>query len=212
MARIAAPDTATTLGGAAVGAAGLLGLARQFEFGGAPVVLPLAMVALAVGCGLLAVGGLVVRSRAGRAALVVAGLGPLLFLLPSLGGPAPDVAVGMTLAWVVTAATVVAAIEVARTGRLGGVARWAFVVVAADALLVAVLSTVPLGMLTLAYVEWHLDAVRPVALLVWGVAVAVQPHLPALRRRVGALDESWRASTSVGGAAASAPADRVPVD
>ncbi|GAA2753881.1 hypothetical protein [Amnibacterium kyonggiense] len=209
MARTAAPDTATTIGGAAVAAAGPLALTRQLDVGDVTALLLLAEVALAVGCGLLAARRIVDRSRAGVAALIVTGLGPLLFRL----APVPGVAVGMTLLWLVTAATVVAAVEIARTTRLGGVARWAFVVVAADALLVAVMSTVPLGAFPLAYVDWHLDAVRPVALLVWGVAVAVQPHLPAIRRRAGAVDTAWRESTTVGGASETRDSrERVPHD
>lgn len=205
MARIAPPRTPVTIGGAAVGAAGLLLLVRAFDTGGAPALLPVAALALAAGCVLLATRRGVMRSRAGSIALVAVGVLPLLDALPLR-----SVVAGMTLVWAVTIATVVAAIELVRAGRTRGLARWTFVVVAADAVAVALLSTVPLEGPSLLSVQWHLDLVRPAALLVWGAAVAVQPHLPAIRRRLGDLDAAWRASTAVDG---TAPApDRVPLD
>ncbi|MGT2427359.1 hypothetical protein [Amnibacterium kyonggiense] len=202
MARIAAPRTVAAVGGAAVGATGLLLLVRLLGETAPPVLVPLAAVALALGCGLLATRGGVVRSRTGAAALVVVGAGPLLSLWP-----VSDAVVGTALVWVVAAASVVAATAIVRGRRTRGAARWTFVAVAAEALLAAVMSTVPLGALPLVYLGWHLDLVRPVALLVWGVAVAVAAEVnrSGIRRRLRALDAAWRTSTTVGTVT---PADR----
>ena len=154
---------------------------------------------LAIGSGGL---GVVGDSGIARTALLVFGIGPLAFLLLPTPLPLPPVVVGMCLLTVVTVATVVTAVSVVRAGVLHGIARWSLMAVAADALLTAAMSSVQLGPLPLLYLEWQLGVIRPVALLVWGLALVHRRYGPAIRRRVVTLADAWRRSTDVGGAAA----------
>ncbi|WP_375406557.1 hypothetical protein [uncultured Amnibacterium sp.] len=194
----------TSLGGALAALSGLLVLLALLDPGARPGFMPAATIALAVGAALLAVGlggtSIVGRSWVCRIALVIFGVAPLGFELYS--APPPwSVAVGMSDIWLVTIATVLTAVAVARAGVLRGAARWALMVVAIDAVVTAIMSSVLLGTLPLLYTDWQLASVRPIALLIWGVAVALHGRWPAIRARGSALGDAWRRTTDVGGGA-----------
>lgn len=195
--RTTASASATT-GGALIALGALIQLLHLLSTGAWPLLSLLATVAVALGAVVLAADrdGIVGASRIGRAALVVLGVGPLLFLLPIELLPVPPVLVGTSLIVLVALATVVAAVAVVRAGALHGVARWGLVVVAIDALGTAAMSTVPLGGFPLLFMDWHLELIRPLALLVWGVAVVLHGQAGAVRRFAAV----WRRSTDVGGA------------
>lgn len=197
--------TATSVGGALVALSGLLLLVALSTDGGRSLF-ALAALALAAGTVVLVRGGrdgdgVVGGSRAGRAALLVFGLGPLLFLLTPalLLLPLPSPLVGMTILALVTVATVGTAISVVRARVLHGVARWALAVVAADAVLTAAMSTVRLDALASLYLGWDLPLVRPAAVLIWGLAVVHSAHAARIRRRTSGLLAAWRRTTDVGG-------------
>lgn len=203
---------ATSLGGTIIALSGLLVLLTFLDTGERPEFIPAATVALASGAVLLlavGVGGpsIVGRSRVSRIALAIFGVAPLGFQLYS-ELPPWSVVVGMSIFWLVTIATVVTAVAVARSGVLRGVARWVLVVVAIDAVLTAIMSSVLVGSLPLLYVEWHVELARPMALVIWGVAVALHDRWPAMRIRSAALGDAWRRTTDVGSATETAP-DRV---
>lgn len=203
---------ATSLGGALIALSGLLVLLALLDTGGLPGLIPAATIALALGAARLAVGlggtNIVGRSRVCRLALVIFGVAPLGFQLYS--APPPwSVVVGMSIVWLVTIATVLTAVAAARAGALHGVARWALVVVAIDAVVTAIMSSALLDSLPLLYVEWHLELARPMAFVVWGVAVSLHDWWPAIRIRSAALGDAWRRTTDVGGAPVEPAEDRV---
>lgn len=202
---------AMSLGGALIALSGLLVLLAFLDTGERPELIPASTVALAFGAVLLAVGvvgpSIVGRSRFSRIALAIFGVAPFGFQLYS--APQPwSVVVGMSIVWLVTIATVVIVVAVARSGVLRGVARWVLVVVAIDAVLTAIMSSVLVGNLPLLYVSWRLELVRPIALVIWGVAVALHDRWPAMRIRSAALGDAWRRTTDVGSATETAP-DRI---
>lgn len=202
-------STTTALGGAPVLIAGLLPLLVLLGVEGRAVLMPVATVALALGAVVLArrEGGVAGGSRVGRVALVVFGVGPLVFSLFS--APPPwAVLIGMSLIVLITAATVLSAVAVARAQVLHGVARWALVAVAADALLTAALSSIPAEALPQTYLGLHLELLRPLLLLVWGGALVLHGRGPAICRRTAELGGAWRRSTDVGGTAPGAAPDR----
>lgn len=201
---------ALTTGGALVAVAGLVLLVQFLGTGGVGALPVLAAVALAAGAVTLALpAGDIVRSRVGQVALVVFGIGPLVFLLPLPPVALPGL-LGTAVAILIAAATLVVAVTVARAGVLRGVARWAPVVLVADAVLTALLSTVRLGPVTLLYPGWHLELVRPAALLVWGLAIVLQAQAGPIRSRRAAIVEEWRRSTDVGGTASPEDPERRP--
>ena len=59
-------------------------------------------------------------------------------------------------------------------------------------------SPVPAEGLVLFYLEVHLELVRPLALLIWGAALALRS--PAIRRGVAAAIADWKRTTDFGGA------------
>ena len=199
---------ARSIGGALIALSGLLVLLAFLDTGGHPGLIPASTLTLAFGAALLAVGlggtSIVGRSRVCRLALVIFGVAPLGFQLHS-ALPQWSVVVGMSIVWLVTIATVLTAVAVARAGVLHGVARWALVVVAIDAVVTAIMSSALLGNLPLLYVSWHLELIRPIALLIWGGAVALHGWWPAIRSRSAALGDAWRRTTDVGGATETAP-------
>jgi hypothetical protein len=193
-------DTVLPSAGALIAASGLAAAAAFVGTGGRPALLPLSDVGLALGVGILVFGrsGIVGPSWPARGALLLFGVAPLIDDLE----PAPtpwSVLLGMITLAVVTIATVASAVLVARTGRVRGVARWALLVVAADAVLTAVMSTVQIDGLAFAYLGGHLELVRPLALLVWGVALVLQ--WTAVRRRAATALADWKRTTDVSGAA-----------
>lgn len=207
------PHRCTSLGGGLVAVAGLLEVLQLsvLEGAGGPAIDPVSAVALAVGIGALTFGGrsIVGSSRIGRFALMVVGVAPLLQRLPLASLPPVGLVVaGTTVLAIVTVATVVAAVAVARARILHGVARWTLVAVAADALLAAALSTVQLEGLASVFLGLHLELTRPLALLVWGGAVALHGRASAIRSGAATVDEAWRSSTEIGGTTADAPVDR----
>lgn len=191
----------TTAGGALLTVAGLLLLVRGIGRDDAPALALLAAIALAVGAVVLALGpgGIAGGSWIGRAALVVLGGGPLVFALPDTTEQPLAIVLGTTQLGLITVATVVGAVVVAGAGVLHGVARWSLVPLAAFAVLVAVMSTVPLGELPIRFVEWRLELLQPLALLAAGFAIGLHGHGPAIRRRTGRARDEWRRSTDVGG-------------
>ncbi|WP_375387468.1 hypothetical protein [uncultured Amnibacterium sp.] len=203
----ASPDRTTTttmVGGGLLTLAGLL-LVLLLLVGGSEGLALLSAVALAAGACVLAFGvrgdDVVGGSLVGRIALVVLGVGPLvweaLFALPLAGLPA--LVTNMTLLGLVTVATVVAATSVVRARVLHGVARWVLLLVAAEAVLTAAMSTVPWEPMLLLYVRLDLELLRPIALLVAGVAFVLHGQGPAIRRRLGVVNAEWKRTTEVGG-------------
>ena len=195
--------TSFVVGGALLTLAGLFILLALLGTVGGSLLFLLSAIAIAIGAALMAVGlrgaqSIVGSTRIGRVALILFGVAPLGEMLPPAQPPLPPVLVGMTILVLATAATVVTAVYVARAGVLQGVARWTPVVIAADAVVTAAMSSVPLGDFPFAYLSWHLELIRPLALIVWGVSVALHGRASAIRRTGTALNEAWRASTDVG--------------
>ena len=201
-------STGLLIGGALVALAGLLQLVQLLSGGGGPsLVLPVDL-ALVLGSVALALGpqGVVGASRPARVALIVFGAGPLLFGVPVPLGPW-SVPLGMSSLVLVTVATVVATMTVARRAVLRGVARWVLVVVAADAVFTLAMSSVELGPLSTGYLGWHLELVRPLGLLVWGLSIVWQSRASAIRQRIATISSAWKRSTDVGDAATEATVD-----
>ncbi len=204
------PNATGTGGGALLALAGLLMILSLAGTGEWTALSLPADLALAVGSVALAFGpdGIVGASRVGRIALVGFGVGPLIYRLPLQLVPAP-VLLGMTILVLITVATVVTAVVVARRGVLHGIARWAPVLLAADAVLILAMSSVTLGPLSSLYLSWQLEVIRPVALLIWGLSIVLHGRATAIRGRASAFNTAWKRSTDVSGAA---PEPAVPTE
>lgn len=211
---------ATTWGGAGTALAGLIAILGALQLvlplndwvsvrflGTVPVlmgsVLLLAsMVVLAVG--LRDGTGIAGRSVLGRVGLIVFGCSWLVDFLfsnflagfaPGYGGSA-GVILGSALDILFSAALIAGAVAIVRAQVLHGFGRWVLLLVAACNAIVTAFLFVPIVIFWQALLNWQVDLVIPVLLLVSGVVYLLDGRTGAIRNRLGAVAAEWRRTTS----------------
>jgi hypothetical protein len=208
------PHFTTLWGGSGLVVAGVLSLlaifnvavplARDYYFPFSSTIPQLlASIILLVSVGILALGirgesGIAGRSVVGKTALLVFGLGHLVFYLvgllsKNLSQNALTIESYFDLAFeiIVLVAGVIAAVVVLRAGVLHGFARWVLVPVAVwNAIIFGVMST-PLIQVAYVLVVWQADIVPPVLLIVLGLSYLLQGQSAAIRHRLHIINENW---------------------
>lgn len=169
-----------------------------------PIAIVLAAAVRAAGFVIAAVGlrgevGVAANSRLGKSALIVFGLGDLVWAVESLfpfgtadGPPSPVLIVGNTaLAVAVPIAALVAAVIVYRAAVLGGVARWILLPIAAVDLVMLALGFGPSRDLSVALNLLPLEFLQPALLAALGAAYLIHGRGEAVKHRAQVINENW---------------------
>ena len=168
-----------------------------------PVAMVLAAAVRAAGFVIAALGlrgevGVVADSRLGKAALILFGVGDLVYAVETLfplgtdGPPSPVLLVANTgLAVAVPVAALVAAVIVHRVAVLGGVARWILLPIAVLHLALLALELGPFRDLFLALNRLPVEFVAPALLAALGVAYLLHGRGEAVKHRAQVINENW---------------------
>jgi hypothetical protein len=169
-----------------------------------PIAMVLAAAVRAAGFVIAALGlggeaGVVAGSRLGKAALILFGVGDLVYAVEDLfpfgtaeGPPSPVLLVANTaLAVAIPIAALVAALIVYRVAVLGGVARWILLPIAVVDLVLLALEFGPFRDLLVALNLLPIEFLQPALLAALGAAYLVHGRGEAVKHRAQVINENW---------------------